>query len=185
MTSGLRASYEGPKQAVDNCLAYRVETPNESKFYHGEIMRWLRHLAPATILLAGEKREVAPIIANEVGASLVETAGLVEADHIWDFNLGVPSIIRARHYDVVVTQAILEHIVNPYGFVSKLAHLTEPGGHLIIHTHTPGFPYHRFPVDCLRYFPDWFEEVARHFDLDVIDITTQAAHLFAVFRKVG
>ena len=185
MTPDSFPSHEGTNQEADNCLAYRVETPNESKFYHGQIMRWVRHLAPATILLAGEKRDVAPIISNEVGASLVETAGLVDADHIWDFNEDRPDSLVMAQYDVVVSQAILEHILNPYGFLCNLALLANMG-HVLIHTHIPGFPHHvgdTFPVDCLRYFPDWFDAVAPLLDLQVVEITEDAAHLFVHYRR--
>jgi hypothetical protein len=37
------------------------------------------------------------------------------------------------------------------------------------YTVTPGFPYHRHPVDCMRFFPDWFEEVGKRLDLTVQD----------------
>ncbi len=170
-------------QEADNCRAYRLGTPNESKFYHGQLMRWVRHLAPATILLAGEKRDVAPIIGNEVGASLVETAGLVDADYTWDFNLTPPQALARQRYDMVITQAIFEHILNPYGFLSFLSILARPGGRVLIHTHVPGFPYHEFPVDCLRYFPDWFETVAPNFNLEEVDIVADGAHLFVHYRR--
>ena len=183
MTSDSLASYEGPKQAVDNCLAYRVETPNESKFYHGQIMHWVRHLAPVTILLAGEERDVAPIIGNEVGASLVETAGLHGADYLWDFNLIPPDRLAQQRYDIVITQAIFEHILNPYGLLSFLSLLARPGGHVIIHTHLPGFPYHKHPIDCLRYFSDWFEAVAPHRNLEVVEIVADSAHLFINYMR--
>ncbi len=91
MTSDLLASYEGPKQALDNCLDYRIETPNESRFYHGQLMTWLRGLDPRVVLLAGEQRDVGTVMAAELEAR-VETAGLVKADHIWDSEWSKPSV---------------------------------------------------------------------------------------------
>ena len=32
-----------------------------------------------------------------------------------------------------------------------------------------GFNYHRYPVDCVRFYPDWFEEVAKRVGLQVQD----------------
>ncbi len=193
MTSSSSASNEEAKQeppkldavnsVADNCKAYRLGLPNESKFYHGQIMHWVRHLAPSTILLAGEEMDVAPIIGNEVGASLVETAGLHGANYLWDFNLTPPQALGPMRYDMVITQAIFEHILNPYMYLSFLALLTGPGGHVVIHTHTPGFPYHKFPIDCLRYYPDWFEAVGPHFNLEVVGIVSDSAHLFINYRR--
>ncbi len=195
MTSDSSASHEEPKQeppkldavkSGDNCKAYRLQTPNESKFYHGQLMHWMRHLAPATILLAGEDRDMAPIISNEVGASCVETAGRGDADHLWDFNLIPPRDLGLRWFDMVITQAIFEHILNPYMFLSFLSAMIRPGGHVLIHTHIPGFPHHTgdsFPIDCLRYYPDWFQAVGPHFNLEVVGIVSDSAHLFINYRR--
>ncbi len=186
MTSSFSFSYEGPKQAVDNCRDYRIETPNESRFYHGQLMTWLRDLKPLKwVLLAGEQRDVGTLMATELDAG-VETAGLVKADHIWDFNHARPATLYMGTYDVVVTQAILEHILNPFIFMSNLAAVAMIGGHVLIHTHIPGFPYHvgdTFPIDCLRYFPNWFEAVAPLLDLEVVEITQDVNHLFVKYRR--
>ena len=64
---------------------------------------------------------------------------------------------------------MLEHLVQPYKHVCDLVDALNPGGHLVLHTVIPGFPYHRYPIDCARFFPDWFEEVARRLSLQICD----------------
>lgn len=180
-------SYDGPKQeAADNCVEHRLSgLSNESGMYHGQIMNWLRELKPFSwVLLAGEERDVGTVMATELDAG-VETVGLVKADHVWDFNHARPKTLYMGTYDVVVSQAILEHILNPYGFLRNLAELAMIGGHVIIHTHVPGYPYHRFPVDCLRYFPDWFDAVAPVLDLEVVKMTQDGGHLFVKYKRTA
>lgn len=93
------------------------------------------------------------------------TAGIhPDMDHLWDYNDGPPAM---GTFDLIISQAMLEHLIDPYRHVSDLAAQLNPGGHLILHTHPPGFPYHRHPVDCIRFYPDWFEETARALGLNV------------------
>lgn len=95
----------------------------------------------------------------------IVTAGLHrDMDHEWDYNDAPPD---AGQFDVIISQAMLEHLVDPYKHISDLTEHLTPGGHLVLHTHPPGFPYHRHPVDCLRFYPDWFEEVAKRLNLSV------------------
>jgi len=86
--------------------------------------------------------------------------------------------------DLVVSQAILEHLINPYKHLHDLTNLISSKGYIMIHTVTPGFPYHRYPIDSLRFFPDWFEEVAKRFNLNVINRKIPDTHIFYMYQKI-
>jgi SAM-dependent methyltransferase len=97
----------------------------------------------------------------------IVTAGIgVDMDYEWDYESAPPSFGK---FDVIISQAMLEHLLDPYRHVTDLSGMLNPGGHLILHTHIPGFSYHRHPIDCLRFYPDWFEEVAKRLNLSVSD----------------
>lgn len=83
----------------------------------------------------------------------------------------------------IMSQAMLEHLIDPYKHVCDCYGLLEPGGHLVIHTVMPGFHYHRYPVDCLRFYPDWFEEVATRLDAKVVDKYLDDAHMTYMLKK--
>jgi hypothetical protein len=157
--------------------------PNDSGFYHGRIIQWAKDVDHRRVLFAGETKATGAMVGEEIGASLVSTVALTDADHVWDFNEEAPCSLQQEQSDLVITQAILEHILNPYSFMENLAALIVPGGHLITHTVMPGFPLHRFPIDTLRYLPDWFEAIAQPFDLEVVDSVTEGAHLFFLYRR--
>jgi len=50
----------------------------------------------------------------------------------------------------------------------------------------PGFFYHRHPVDTLRFYPDWFEEIAskERCNLKVIKKIYRDLHLFYLYKKI-
>jgi len=86
-------------------------------------------------------------------------------------------------YQLIISQAILEHLINPYKHISDLHRLLEPGGHLIVHSVLPGYFYHRYPVDCLRFYPDWFEEAAARLGFHVVAKHIHRGHIFYKLRK--
>ncbi len=174
------------KQDIKDCAAFELRgLPNESGMYHGAMIKWAADLKPDQVLLAGEQWEMAPIIREAVGAKLVVTTGLEDAHHIWDFNQDLPESFRfngGRLYDLVICQAILEHIYNPYQFLENLTALVKGNGHMLFHTHTPGFNKHDYPIDCLRYFPDWFDVIAGPLQLDVVRWAESKYNIFVMYR---
>ncbi len=155
--------------------------PSESLFYWGELIKWSSDVKPQCALFVGENKETANILKEKIGAKKVVTAGLSDVDYKWNFEHNPPAI--AESIDLVVSQAILEHLLNPYKHVSDMAALLSSGGSLVIHTVMPGFIYHRHPIDAVRFFPDWFEEIANRLDLDVVKKRINDSHIFYMYRK--
>ncbi len=156
--------------------------PSESGVYHGEIIKWARDLKPGRVLFAGENKATAARLREIINAARVYTTGLGDTDFKWDFEKEIPVIDTPC--DLVVSQAILEHLLNPYKHVQDLSDLLADGGHLILHTVMPGFPYHRHPIDSVRFFPDWFEETAQRINLTVIRKRIIDTHIFYMYQKV-
>ena len=97
----------------------------------------------------------------------IVTAGIGDdMDFQWNYEEEPPEMGK---FDLIISQAMLEHLLNPYKHVVDLSKMLNPGRKLILHTHIPGFPYHRYPIDCVRFFPDWFETVAERLNLLVYD----------------
>ena len=91
-------------------------------------------------------------------------------DDYWRFTpSGIRVLFRNLDFtDLIASQAILEHLIDPFKHLEDCYGLLNPGGHMVFSTVIPGFQYHRYPVDCLRFFPDWFEEVARRLEAQVV-----------------
>lgn len=159
---------------------------NESSQVFGMVVRTIQSIdAPLQpVLLAGEAQAAKPVYASIAGvaADRIITAGLHDdADHRWNFEESPPDI---GPFQCIVSHAILEHLINPYGHMRDLAGLLAKGGNLVVFTVTPGFPYHRHPIDCMRFFPDWFETVANRTALEVEDRYFGSERIMYRFRKL-
>ncbi len=86
----------------------------------------------------------------------------------WNFE-EAPFANTLRLHRVAVHTGIL---IDSYRHVRDWAALVSPGGHIILQTVLPGFPYHRHPVDCMRFYLDWLEEIAKRLALTIADSTS-------------
>ncbi len=144
---------------------------NESSQIFGQLVKAIGDIdgPVGSMLLAGESGRAKTIYAGIAGIEpeSITTAGLHDdVDHVWNFEEDAPEI---GPFDCIVSHAIMEHLIDPYRHMRDLAGLLSARGQLVVFTVAPGFPYHRHPVDCMRFFPDWFEEVAQRIGLDVLD----------------
>ena len=148
-----------------NSVAERTVTgvASESGVILGEVVYLLTSVAKPsdTLLLPGERRAACHAYSKITGIPLqqIVTAGIHgDMDFAWNYENPPPPNMPL--VNIIASQAILEHLIDPYRHICDLFALLKPGGQLIVHTVMPGFKYHRFPVDCMRFHPDWFEATA-------------------------
>lgn len=158
----------------------------ESGWIRGEIVKSVKEIAePITsVLLPGEYNRNKNIYSDllNIDSTDVITAGLdKDVDFIWNFENDPPDFGR---FDLIISQAMLEHLIDPYKHVRDLYNSLNKNGHMILHTVIPGFPYHRYPIDCMRFFPDWFEEVAKRLKLEVKDRYIGELRILYRFKRV-
>lgn len=141
---------------------------NESGMISGVVVKAIKFLPrPESILLAGENNAVKPRYEEVCGLKRdnIFTVGLSDnVDYQWNFEEDPPEIPLM---ECIISQAILEHLLDPYKHVKDLWKLLKKGGMLHLYTVIPGFQYHRYPVDCLRFYPDWFEETAKRLGAEI------------------
>lgn len=157
----------------------------ESGKIYGAVAYFLKSLPspPANLFLPGENNQVKPAYARLLNLDVgrIVTAGILQdMDVRWNFEEDPPLLWQ---YDCIVSQSMLEHLLDPYKHVRDCVTLLRPGGHLILHTMMPGFNYHRYPIDCMRFYPDWFEEIAKRMALIVVDKYIHNARITYLFRK--
>lgn len=143
----------------------------ESGQISGELVHAIRSVAKSShlALLPGERRASRKAYSqvSNIPVERILTAGLHEdMDFSWNYEYAPPAEIPK--VDLVASHAMIEHLLNPYRHVMDCHDLLNPGGYMIFHTVMPGFQYHRYPIDCLRFFPDWFEEIAKRLDAEVV-----------------
>lgn len=157
----------------------------ESGKLYGALVKFLTDIpVPLTrVLLPGENNAVKPVYARllRLDESAILTAGVLnDMDVPWDFEHDPPAV---GEFDCIVSQSMLEHLIDPYKHMRDCVRLLRPGGWLVIHTMMPGFGYHRYPVDCFRFYPDWFEEIARRLGLEISDKYIHNSRITYKYRK--
>lgn len=165
--------------------------PNLSGFYHGILKGWWeQHGLGESCLLISETHAVAETFAQHYPDSrFITTDYFVDlqphptCDVVWDLcSDELPEGVRG--VQSVICQATLEHIQDPVQVMKNLALALEPGGMLYIQTHTPAYHYHGYPRDYLRYFPDWFVDIAGTVGtIDLVELLCIDGHAFAAYRK--
>lgn len=170
-----------------------IAAPNHSHGYHGLLQQWWdAYGLGSSCLLVSESRQVAAtfqtlypntkMVATDYYLGLGKNQA--QTDVVWNLYEPIPPELGVTSFGSVVCQATFEHLMDPVGVMRKLATLLGDGSHLYLHTHTPLYPYHGWPKDYLRYFPDWFLDLGSVVpDLEVVEMYCARGHGFAAYRK--
>ena len=169
-----------------DCRPHRLMNPTgEGGAILGELVLFAKTtvIDNHPILLAGDRNEVKAIWNQFFPNSKISTAGIHNMDYLWNYESDPPSALKEQRFKLIISQATLEHLINPYKHFCDLASLDDEDGHLIIHTVLPGFFYHRFPIDCFRFYPDWFEIVSAKLGLEIVDKQISVFNITYKFRR--
>jgi len=86
------------------------------------------------------------------------------------------SKIDTESFDVVISGQAFEHIEFIWATMAEIARVLKKDGlSCIIAPH--GFPEHRYPVDCYRFFSDGMVALARYVKFDILHASTNCAPL--------
>jgi hypothetical protein len=168
-------------------LLYTGNDKNVSGVLVGEIVKIILDLKlkPKRILLDGDDKSIVEQFRNKFGFDETEfvTAGKKgNFDFDWDFEEDHP-VNMPGGFDLIVSQAMFEHLIDPFKHFKDLSNLLAQEGYLLIHTHIPGYTYHRYPIDAIRFFPDWFELSAEKNGLSVERKFLRNFHIIYLFQK--
>lgn len=173
----------GEFDKVKNWEKHHIMIPEEvyeSKSMSGIIMKWAKQSKTNNVLFAGDGNIIKPYLKPYF--SKITTASMSNnSDFYWNFEKELPKDIGT--FDLIINQSCFEHIINPYKHIEDMVKLLNKGGRIIIQTHTQFSCYHRYPVDTLRYNPDWFEEVAKRLNLKVIKRAVLKTTIIYMFEK--
>jgi SAM-dependent methyltransferase len=75
--------------------------------------------------------------------------------------------IESNVADVVVATNVMEHVRKPWVWIRELARICRPGGYVI--TINPvSWPYHEYPIDCWRAYPEGMKALYEDAGLKVV-----------------
>lgn len=160
---------------------------NSSNGYHKILAQWWENfLRPGHHVLLVTENE---IVKNEFSLLYPGTVfkNLEYQSNKRDFDLDLCKpwdYVTIDKFDAIVCQATFEHLFDPVQAMRNLINITNDNGEIYIHTHTPGFHYHPYPRDYLRFQPDWFEDVAKNFtNVRLLDLFYNESHIFSRYKK--
>jgi len=138
-----------------------------------------------SLILVAEPEAVVPVLKRRFPGKEITTlpySGI--RGEGFEYDLCIP-FEYPRKFDSALCQATLEHIPRPATAIENMLRLLNPRGILVLHTVGPGSPYHRFPVDCLRFWPDFYPEVTKYLNprCKLITLVERDHHQFAVWRR--
>jgi hypothetical protein len=100
---------------------------------------------------------------------------VVNAPYDWS---NVPS----ASFDVVVSLNTVEHVPQPWKWIKEVARICKPGG-LVFLCVPNTIPYHAFPVDCWRLWPDGMRGLMEEGGLEVVSTAVSSNDTIGVGRK--
>jgi len=134
--------------------------PNLSKGFHRVLFGMIEKWAPRKdLLLIAENPEVIPSVQSHLSG-------------LWDIAC-------------VMSQALLEHVCRPSIAIENMLRMTEPGGVVILHTVNPECGYHAFPIDCVRFFPDFWADLAKYLPFELLWFKEHHQNHFAAMRRTA
>src|SRR5260221_45211 len=144
----------------------RFAVENFSRGYHGILRQWWEHYNPgSSCLLVSENNKVKGQFQSKYPdwtfITLDKYDNLGEPVDINDDLCGKVDPTLVEKFDLIICQATLEHVYDPFAAMLKMTAMLKTAGTLVIHTHTPSFPYHAYPRDYLRFQLDWFHDIPK------------------------
>jgi SAM-dependent methyltransferase len=165
----------------------KLPVANLAKAYHGIFVQWWEYFYPDAekkikVLLTGESIKVGKQLSAIYKHWDVSTTDLYHelreqegaTDYLCDLCSPCLDVFGEEKFDLIISQANIEHVYDPFRYMVNLASLLSNDGRLFVHTVTPGFPYHAFPRDYFRFFSDWFidfpENLKKHAPEKIIEV---------------
>jgi hypothetical protein len=156
--------------------------------FHGVLLDYIekfRTQDAKTILLIAESFEAAKELNKAF--SWAEISNLVDYSDKkkgsdYDVDLNIKQNFESN-YDIILSQALLEHISNPFMAIENFTDLLHNNGLIVLHTHNYKMPYHAYPIDCVRFYKDWFYDLQNYLPIEVIQFLEADVHLFCVYKK--
>jgi SAM-dependent methyltransferase len=76
--------------------------------------------------------------------------------------------LHDQSYDIIISGQVIEHVKKIWLWLPELRRILKGGGTLIIISPI-SWPYHEFPVDCWRIFPDGMKALCETSRLSVVE----------------
>ncbi|AGD92029.1 methyltransferase type 11 [Megavirus lba] len=167
---------------------------NLSKGYHGVMKQWWDHYMKGTdVLLISENNNIKKefqVLYPKYKFTTVdfypELIHATSADCDIVADVCKRNVLPKNSYDLIINQATLEHLYNPFQAMENFFESLKVGGICVSHTHPPKMPYHSFPRDYFRFMKDWWYDLPKHFpNIELLELYMyNDFHVFTCYRRI-
>lgn len=167
----------------------KFKVSNLSNGYHGILLQWCEYYNKGkSCLLISENNKVKSEFKQCYPDIQFYTLDYyVNKGESVDIEADLCSNISERFkskVDLIICQATLEHLYNPFRAMENMISLLNNEGVVLLHTHLPPYYYHPYPRDYMRFHPDWFEDIPLFIPgCEMLELYTVNGHIFAAFKK--
>lgn len=164
-------------------MQHYIPAQNSSQGFHGVLFGYIEKYIKEgnSILLISEPEKVIPVFKER----FPDAGYISNREHTGGAytDLNIEKEYCADRADIILCQAVLEHICNPFGAIHNLRRMTNKNGYIFIHTHNIKMQYHAYPIDCLRYYKDFFVNITEYINLKLIEYDEWNEHIFIAYQK--
>ena len=175
--------------------------PNLSGGFHGIMKQYWEYFINKyhnnnqhiNVLLVSESNKVKKNFLDEYPNWNVDTIDLyydlyneIEKPTIVGDICSLKNPLTGREYDLIICQATLEHVYNPFGAMNNLLQVLRKNGILVTHTHPPAAEYHRYPSDYFRFMKDWWYDLEKYIqNIELLELyMNQNLNVFTCYKRV-
>lgn len=168
----------------------RFDLPNSTGKWHGLIIDWMDYYFDRVkdCLLITENKSVANVLSTRFPFDFYTVDLYNEFNVEVDFEADLCNPEDWKQIppvDSIVSQAALEHVYDPFGAAKNMLVNLKNGGYGILHSHTPGYRYHAYPRDYIRFYPDWFIDLPKFIPNIKLKelVATDGNHIFGLYER--
>ena len=170
----------------------KFEVSNLSGGYHGILKQyWDTYNTGNDVLLISENNKVKKEFNDIYPDWHIQTIDFYpeisttnDVDIVGDICNSINPLLNS--YDLIINQATIEHVYNPFQAMSNLTKSLKNGGILVTHTHPPQQEYHQYPRDYFRFMIDWWIDLPNYIsNIELLEVYMRNnAHVFSCYRKL-
>ncbi len=156
-----------------------IVAENESGGFHGILFDYLRSYARAgqSVKLVSETEKVLTTFKDHFDLLNFECENKLD--------LNILHKCKAKDkVDVVFAQAVLEHVCRPSIVIENFCNMVKVDGHIILHTHNRHMEHHAFPIDCCRFFKDFFVDLCKYLPVELMEYHEWDRHIAVCYKRI-
>ena len=166
---------------------------NASGGYHKILMRyWETHRKGNSVLLVSEDSVAKCSFQRKYPHWKIDTVDFYLHQHCRGRKIDIiadicqPNSLKGKQYDIIICQATLEHLYNPFQALENMFQILSKKGIACIHAPNVRFRHHGHLKDYFRFFKDWFEDIISFskYPVELIEYEENLHHIFMCYRKI-